>query len=369
LSNRIQNTQLNEREPKRKFTILDPSKYRGELGAAGSTLWANTEEVFVVNGFVNKADGNFELAFKIAKIDNTGVSIGSFPQTDYDVSQVKSFGCNSVLDIMSNYRSVDPKTEVQMFKKQGFNYVILSPVSDVDEDEYCRSAFQAALKLEELINKQGQHVFLHDFTGISRAPTILMVYFAVMCRHPSWENLDELRTQILRNWEVAQPNVTIVRLVLERQREYHLAAQQRFEQDEANARAGKEDEKRKNELENAQLEAEILRLKRLAEAEAEAIRLQRAKFADDEKARLKKLDDEQKERDRLADERLQAHLRRMRELEDQEREREAQRRIKDEQNRVEDEKIRVSREQELEAARKKLAAKREEVQKLLDKKA
>jgi hypothetical protein len=81
-----------------------------------------------------------------------------------------------------------------MFKKQGFNYVIVNPVSDVDLEEYCRSAFQAALKLEELINVNEQHVFLHDITGISRAPTILMVYFAVMCRHSSWENLGELRT-------------------------------------------------------------------------------------------------------------------------------------------------------------------------------
>jgi len=43
--------------------------------------------------------------------------------------------------------------------------------------------------------------------------------------------------------------------------------------DEQNNKAGKEDDKRKNELTAAQEEAEILRLKRLAEAEAEAIRL------------------------------------------------------------------------------------------------
>ena len=98
---------------------------------------------------------------------------------------------------------MDPKTEAQMFKKQGFNYIILNPVSDVDENEYIRSAYEAALKLEDLINKQDQHVFLHDYTGISRAPTILMVYFALMCRHPSWENLGELRTQIKRQWSVA----------------------------------------------------------------------------------------------------------------------------------------------------------------------
>lgn len=241
-----------------------------------------------------------------------------------------------------------------MFKRQGFNYVILSPVTDVDDEEYCRSAFQAALKLEELINQEKQNVFMHDFTGISRAPTILMVYFALMCRHPSWENLHELRTQIKRTWTVAQPNMQIVKKVLQKNSEFHLQSQQRYKIDLENAKAGKEDDKRKEELLAAQHDAEILRLKRLAEAEAEAIRLQRAKFADDEKARLKKLEAEQKERDRLANERLQAHLRRMKELEDQEHEREKQRKLKDEANKMEDDKLKKLRDAELEAARKKL---------------
>lgn len=42
-------------------------------------MWANTEEVFVVNGFVNKADGNFELEFKFAKFEEQRITIGSYP--------------------------------------------------------------------------------------------------------------------------------------------------------------------------------------------------------------------------------------------------------------------------------------------------
>ena len=38
----------------------------GQLGAIGSTLWSNVEDVYVVNGFVNKSDGNFEIEFKFA---------------------------------------------------------------------------------------------------------------------------------------------------------------------------------------------------------------------------------------------------------------------------------------------------------------
>ena len=52
-------------------------------------MWADTEQVFVVNGFVNKGDGNFELDFQVGKIEDCSVTIGSFPQTDQDINVIK----------------------------------------------------------------------------------------------------------------------------------------------------------------------------------------------------------------------------------------------------------------------------------------
>ena len=109
--------------------------------------------MFVVNGFVNKADGNFELDYRVAKLSDSGISIGSYPINDQDVIQAKNSGCNSVIDIQASYRVMDLNKSLGMFKRQGFNYAIGSPVSDLGEDDYCRTAFDAALKLEELINK------------------------------------------------------------------------------------------------------------------------------------------------------------------------------------------------------------------------
>jgi len=57
--NTYTNINQKEREPKRTFQIQDPSRYRGQLGAQGTDLWSNTDKVFIVNGFVQKADGNF----------------------------------------------------------------------------------------------------------------------------------------------------------------------------------------------------------------------------------------------------------------------------------------------------------------------
>ena len=172
-----------------------------------------------------------------------------------------------------------------MAKKLGLQYSLV-PVSDIMEEQYCESAFQAALKLESLNYKEDHTVFLHDFTSVSRAPTVLMIYFAVMCRHPAWNNLEELLSSLKRMDENATPNMRIVKLVLENQKEYHNRCIKRWEEDEANARALKDNEKRQRSLTAAQEEAEILRLKRLAEAEAEKIRQQRAQFAEAERARL-----------------------------------------------------------------------------------
>lgn len=130
-----------------------------------------------------------------------------------------------------------------MFRKLGMHYV-LSPVSDVEEMIYVKDAFNAALKLETLVYENDQQVFLHDFTSISRAPTVLLVWFAVMCRHPAWKNLDELEGYIKRIYNDACPNMRIVGLVLEANMEYHRQCQIRFEEDEKRKRASKDEAKR-----------------------------------------------------------------------------------------------------------------------------
>lgn len=357
-----------ERKPARQFLIETPNNYKGQLGATGNNIWAGTETVHVVNGFVNKADGNFELDFRYQAIEDTGVLIGSYPMTEYDCVQVKNAGAQTTLDIQSTYRSVDAKEESAMFRKLGMHYV-LSPVSDVDESIYVKDAFTAALKLENLVYDQNQTVFLHDFTSISRAPTVLLIWFAVMCRHPAWKNLDELESYLKRIYIDACPNMRIVQMALDHNQDYHRKCQIRFEDDEKAKRANKDEAKRLNQLTAAQEEAEILKYKRLAEAEAEAIRLQRAKFADDENARLKKLEAEQKERERLADERLKAHLKKMKELEELELARAANRKIKVEKQRLEDEQMRKNWDDELALARKKRDEAKIQVQLLLEKKA
>ena len=57
-----------ERFPKRKFQILNANEYQGTLGLEGTPFWTNTDQVNVVNGTVQKADGNFLGLFRYSEI-------------------------------------------------------------------------------------------------------------------------------------------------------------------------------------------------------------------------------------------------------------------------------------------------------------
>ena len=74
--------------------------------------------------------------------------------------------------------------------------------------------FKAAIELEDLINAKGQHVYLHCNTGISRSPTLLLVYWALFLRHDCWDDPDEMAAFIKQNYELSMPNMKVVKQVI-----------------------------------------------------------------------------------------------------------------------------------------------------------
>ena len=70
-----------------------------------------------------------------------------------------------------------------MFRRNGISIYKNELVRDQTEEEYCLTLFKAAIALEDLVNVQGCHVFVHCFTGISRTPTLILLYWALFLRH------------------------------------------------------------------------------------------------------------------------------------------------------------------------------------------
>lgn len=49
-------------------------------------MWRNVNQVFIVNGKIDKADANFVGKMTFDKIGDTGVYLGQYPQTEADVA-------------------------------------------------------------------------------------------------------------------------------------------------------------------------------------------------------------------------------------------------------------------------------------------
>lgn len=67
---------------------MNPNDYNGELGIKKCGFWNNTDKVWMVNGYCNKADGNFLGEFALKTIGDTGITLGCYVQTESDAKKV-----------------------------------------------------------------------------------------------------------------------------------------------------------------------------------------------------------------------------------------------------------------------------------------
>jgi len=65
-------------------------------------------------------------------------------------------------------------------------------VSDIDEDQYCNDLFRAAMQLHDLRDIKQQKVYLNCTAGVSRGPTLFIVYLALFIKHKQWESVENL---------------------------------------------------------------------------------------------------------------------------------------------------------------------------------
>ena len=91
-----------EREPHRYLQIEDPILYRGELAYQKSSVWKdNVNKVWIVNGKLEKADGNFFGGFFFNRIKDSRMLVGSYPLTQSDISQLEQQGVSCVVNIQT----------------------------------------------------------------------------------------------------------------------------------------------------------------------------------------------------------------------------------------------------------------------------
>ena len=105
---------------------------------------------------MNSADGNFINPFRFTKIADTNIILGSYPSEELDIIRLSEARVTAVLSLLNQddvrQRDVSNDRLMHFYRSKGIKKVLSSPVSDTSVAEYCKTAFEAALKLNELVN-------------------------------------------------------------------------------------------------------------------------------------------------------------------------------------------------------------------------
>jgi protein-tyrosine phosphatase len=62
------------------------------------------------------------------------------------------------------------------------------PISDSQEDDLCADIFVGAQHLNNMISKQQMTVYVHCTSGVSRGPSLVLVYLCLYKRVKQWQN-------------------------------------------------------------------------------------------------------------------------------------------------------------------------------------
>ena len=212
-----------EREPHRVIEIQDPLHYRGQLGINKSSV-QDSHKVFIVNGKIEKADGNFNGGFFFNKIKDSGVIIGTYPLSQNDILRMQRAGTTAVLNIQTGTdmasRGVFWPQMVDKYREIGIDRTFSYPISDKDEDQYIDDLFNCAQHLNDLIEEQGHTVYIHDNSSTSRAPTLLMAYFSLYLKIRTIDNISESVKLMRQFHHLSTPNVKVIQKLMKKHKNF-----------------------------------------------------------------------------------------------------------------------------------------------------
>ena len=113
-----------------------------------------------------------------------------------DIRELADAGVDSVMDLMTKtdhlQRAVDKTKMVNWYKKYGINNHMHFPISDINERDYIEYLYKGACFINDFVENKNHKLFVHCTTGVSRGPTLILVYLSLFCKHENYDNLGEL---------------------------------------------------------------------------------------------------------------------------------------------------------------------------------
>ena len=184
--------EYNERTHNRKVRILDPSNYSGQHQKDASQY--DTSDVYIINGHVEKCDGNYIPNFNMSRIEGQNIWTGPYLGTIHEMQNLRANKITSVLNLMSISqmadRGIDWTHQQAELRGEGIHHIVHCPV-DMNSDRNNEHVFEAAQRLNDLVNHKHTRVFVQSQSGLSAAPTVLHAYLTLFKRVNDWECLSK----------------------------------------------------------------------------------------------------------------------------------------------------------------------------------
>lgn len=180
--------------------------------------------MYIVNGKIEKADGNFNGGFFFNKVKDSGIIIGTYPLSQNDILRMKRAGVTAVLNIQTGTdmasRGVFWPQMVDKYREIGIDRTFSYPIADKDEDQYMDDLFNCAQHLNDLIEEQGHTVYVHDNSSTSRAPTLVMAYFSLFLKIRTIDNASESVKLMRQYHHLSTPNVKVIQKLMKKHKNF-----------------------------------------------------------------------------------------------------------------------------------------------------
>jgi hypothetical protein len=187
-----------ERDPRRRLQIQNPHDYRGQLGGQRSDYWAGNDTIFIVNGYVNKADENYDGQFEASLVGFTNIVVGNYVACDADIEKLARMKVTAVLGVRDAAEQVQTGITFQdtALKLRSRNIITAhQTLNDFRKAKYIKTLLKGCKRLHELL-QAGHLVYIQDTTGVSRAPTLVCLYLALYCKVDYYLDIERLRLMI-----------------------------------------------------------------------------------------------------------------------------------------------------------------------------
>jgi protein-tyrosine phosphatase len=108
----------------------------------------------------------------------------------------------------------------QLYLSKGIKTAIHLPIEEHNEKELKMKVFAASQYLNDMVNNKGHRVYIHCSAGITRAPTVVLLYLCLFKRHKSWRDIDQVDQYLSSHYVVSYPNRQLVSQIIKDNHEF-----------------------------------------------------------------------------------------------------------------------------------------------------